>query len=180
MDRAAAVRLLALDCDGVLTDGSINLDDSGAEFKRFHVRDGFGLRLWREMGFHTAIITGRRGSAIEHRARELKISYVRQGADDKVASLAAIARELGLELNQTAFLADDWPDLRVMAACGYPMAVADAHERVREAAAYILTSPGGRGAVREAVEHLLGAQGLLGRALAMYDPGSSDQSTDGR
>jgi 3-deoxy-D-manno-octulosonate 8-phosphate phosphatase (KDO 8-P phosphatase) len=169
-ERGAAVRLLAMDADGVLTDGSINIDDLGHETKRFCVRDGFGLRIWREMGFHAAIITGRGGRAIECRARELQIPHLCRDASDKCAALAGVLGELGLRAEEAAFLGDDWPDLRVMAACGYPMAVGDAEEAVQRAAVYRTRRPGGHGAVRDAVEHLLEAKGLLERARAMYDP----------
>ncbi len=174
--RAAAVRLLVLDVDGVLTDGSIYLDAVGAESKRFHVRDGFGLQIWRELGFHTAIITGRNVPAVAHRARELKISHVHQGVSDKCAALDKVLASLGLTADEAAFLGDDWPDLRVMAACGYPMAVADAEEPVKQAAKFVTDRVGGNGAVRDAVEHLLAAKGLMDRALAMYDA----QTTEGR
>lgn len=174
--RAAAVRLLVLDVDGVLTDGSIYVDAAGAETKRFHVRDGFGLQVWREMGFQTAIITGRNVPAVAHRAKELKIAHVHQGAGDKCAVLDKVLKELGMTAGEAAFLGDDWPDLRVMAVCGYSMAVADAEERVKQAAKFVTGRPGGNGAVREAVEHLLAAKGLMNRALAMYDA----PTTEGR
>lgn len=167
---AAAVRLLVMDVDGVMTDGSIVYDDAGREIKTFNVRDGFGIRLWQQMGFACGIITGRGGGAVERRAQELGITLFRQGSRDKAADLREIAAEAGVDLDQTAFLGDDWPDLPAMRLCGYPMCPADAHPDIAALCAFRAASPGGRGAVREAVEHLLGAQRLLDRARARYDP----------
>jgi 3-deoxy-D-manno-octulosonate 8-phosphate phosphatase (KDO 8-P phosphatase) len=163
------VELLVLDVDGVMTDGSILLDDDGRETKRFHVRDGFGVKLWQRMGFRAAIITGRAGRALRHRATELGIVHVVQGVADKGAALDALLREAAVPPERAACLADDWPELPLMRRVGYPMAVADAHARIRAAAAFVTTQPGGRGAVREAIEHLLRARGLLEQALTLYD-----------
>lgn len=164
----ADVKLLALDVDGVLTDGSILIDDAGREIKRFNIRDGLGMRVWVKMGFHLAVITGRSGGAIQHRMAELGVGELIHGCADKRAALERLAARYGLTPAAVAFLGDDWPDLGVMSVVGYPMAVADADERVRAAAAFVTSRPGGRGAVREAVEHLLGAKGLLDQAAALY------------
>lgn len=169
MSRAAGVTLLVLDVDGVLTDGSIVYDDAGHEIKSFHVRDGVGIRSWQRLGFMAAILTGRGGGAVERRAEELGISLLRQGSSDKGAAFLEMCREAGVEPRDAAFVGDDWPDLAPMRACGYPIAVADAAEAVRSIAAFVTSTPGGRGAVREAVEHLLEARGLLTEARAMYD-----------
>jgi 3-deoxy-D-manno-octulosonate 8-phosphate phosphatase (KDO 8-P phosphatase) len=106
----------------------------------------------------------------------LKIAHVHQGVSDKCAALDKVLKKLGLRADEAAFLGDDWPDLRVMAACGYPMAVADAEERVKQGAAFVTSRPGGNGAVRDAVEHLVRAKGMMERALAMYDA----RTTEGR
>jgi 3-deoxy-D-manno-octulosonate 8-phosphate phosphatase (KDO 8-P phosphatase) len=164
----AEVKLLALDVDGVLTDGSILIDDRGVETKRFNIHDGLGMRIWAKMGFHLAVITGRSGGAIQHRMAELGVGELIHGCADKRAALNALTRRLGITPAAVAFIGDDWPDLAVMAAVGYPIAVADADQRVRAAAAFVTSRPGGRGAVREAVEHLLAAKGLLDRAAALY------------
>lgn len=169
MTAAATVRLLALDVDGVMTDGSIVYDDAGREIKSFHVRDGFGIKLWQAMGFSCAIITGRGGAAVERRAAELGIRWVRQGSGDKGRDLREIAAEAGVAMGETAFLGDDWPDLPALRACAYPICPADAHPAVRAVCAYRTPGIGGRGVVREAVEHLLEARGLLDEALARYD-----------
>jgi 3-deoxy-D-manno-octulosonate 8-phosphate phosphatase (KDO 8-P phosphatase) len=141
----------------------------GGESKRFSVRDGFGIVLWHKLGFRTAIITGRTSEAVDARARELRISHVVQGAADKSAALDQLCRAAEVEPEAVAYIGDDWPDLSIMRRVGFPMAVADADPHVRAAAAFVTHSPGGRGAVREAIDHLLAAKGLLSRALSMYD-----------
>ena len=169
IERAMKVRLLAMDVDGVMTDGSIVYDDAGRELKAFNVRDGFGIRLWQQMGFACAIVTGRGGGAVERRAQELGITLYKAGSKDKAADLRELAGLAGVALQETAFLGDDWPDLPALRVCGYPMCPRDAHPAVRDASVYFTKAPGGRGAVREAVEHLLDARGLLDDALARYD-----------
>lgn len=166
---ASQVTLLVMDADGVLTDGSILLDEEGREVKRFGVRDGFGIKLWQRMGFAAAIITSRSGRALEHRARELGIDLLIQGAADKSSALAELARRSGTDPERMAYLADDWPDLPALRRVGYPMAVADAEPAVRALAAFVTPRPGGRGAVRDAVEHLLASRGMLDRARGLYD-----------
>ncbi|MEZ6243801.1 MAG: HAD hydrolase family protein [Phycisphaerales bacterium] len=171
MGEAKNVRMLVLDVDGVMTDGSIVYDDDGRgrEIKAFSVRDGFGVRLWREAGFAAAIITTRGGEHVRRRAAELQIEHVYEGAHDKGEVVRRLATESGVSLGEMACLGDDWPDLAMMRLVGYPMAVADAEPLVRERASYITTRPGGRGAVRDAVEHLLEGRGLMGEARARYD-----------
>lgn len=162
------IQLICLDVDGVLTDGGIYLDDRGVETKRFHVRDGLGLNIWKKLGGELAIITGRSGLAVRHRADELGIEHVFQGSTDKVADFGRLLNDLGLTASQAAMIGDDLPDLPVLRLCGYPMAVADAAREVREEADYITTRPGGLGAVREAVEHLLKAQDRWDEALELF------------
>jgi 3-deoxy-D-manno-octulosonate 8-phosphate phosphatase (KDO 8-P phosphatase) len=166
----SSITLLALDVDGVLTDGSIYLDDNGHETKRFNIRDGFGLRLWRGLGFETAIITGRTGQALRHRMAELKIAHCIQGSANKSTSLDELCRKLGQTPETVAYIGDDWPDLCILRRVAYPIAVADADPLVREAAAFVTTRAGGHGAVREAIEHLIEKKGLMRRARALYDP----------
>ena len=163
--------MIVLDVDGVMTDGSIVIDDLGHETKCFHVRDGFGIKLWQRLGFHVAIITGRTGRAVVHRARELAITLVVQGAGDKWAELQRILARIELKPVQVACIGDDWPELGLMRKVGLPIAVADADERVRAAAAWTTKAPGGRGAVREAIERLIEAKGRMDQAAGMYDDG---------
>jgi len=162
------IRLLCLDVDGVMTDGGIRIDDHGIETKRFHVRDGTGLRMWMALGYHVAIITGRSGQAVRHRARELGISHLVQGSGDKREAFHNLLSTLGLAASQAAMLGDDLPDIPVMVLCGYPMAVADASEEVRELAAYVTERPGGNGAVREAIEHILRARDEWEEAMEVF------------
>lgn len=169
MHRPDAVELLILDVDGVLTDGSIYIDDLGHETKRFNVRDGFGIKLWQRLGFQCAIITGRTGQAVLHRANELRISHIIQGSKDKGQAAMDLAAKLGLSLDRAACLGDDWPDLAMMKRVGYPMCVADADSRVKHAAAYTTKAPGGHGAAREAIEHLLSCKGLMEQAHKLYN-----------
>ncbi len=165
---AAGIDLLCLDVDGVMTDGGINLDDGGVETKRFHVRDGTGIRIRTRLGYHLALITGRSGQALGHRAAELDIRHVIQASTDKARSLQELLDELSLTPSQAAILGDDLPDLPMMRKAGYAMAVADAVEEVQQAAAFVTTRAGGDGAVREAVEHLLRAKHRWGEAVELF------------
>lgn len=158
----AQIELIIFDIDGVLTDGTINLNDDGSETKKFNVRDGFGIRLWLNAGFKVAIITGRSGEALKHRVASLKIDpeLVIQGAGDKSASLDVILEQTGIDASKIAYLADDWPDLPALRRVGYPMAVHDAEPEVIDVAAYVTSRDGGRGAARDAIAHLLKSKGL--------------------
>jgi 3-deoxy-D-manno-octulosonate 8-phosphate phosphatase (KDO 8-P phosphatase) len=157
--RAAAVQLLLLDVDGVLTDGSIVYTDAGQELKRFHVRDGSGLKLWRAAGKRAAIVSGRSSAAVTRRAAELGVTPVLQGRDDKLAALAEVLAATGLRAEQVCAIGDDLPDVPVFRACGLAVAVADACPEARAAAQYVTAVPGGRGAVRDAIEWLLKLEG---------------------
>lgn len=158
----ASIELIIFDIDGVLTDGTINLNDDGSETKKFNVRDGFGIRLWLDAGFNVAIITGRSGEALKHRVKSLKIDpeLVIQGSADKSAALDVIIEKTQIEASKIAYLADDWPDLVALARVGYPMAVQDAEPEVIDAAVYVTARDGGRGAARDAIAHLLNAKGM--------------------
>ena len=153
------MELLLLDVDGVLTDGGVTLGPEGEEWKTFHIRDGLALRLWQRAGCRAGLVTGRTSHAVERRAAELGIAIVRQGVTDKAAAVAAITAECGLDAARAAFMGDDLPDLAAMAACGVALAPADACAEVRAAAAVVTALPGGRGAVREAIERLRAARG---------------------
>ncbi len=165
----ARITLLALDVDGVLTDGSIYLDDQGVETKRFHVRDGFGIKLWQKMGFEVAILTGRTGQAVQHRMRELGVKLVIQGALDKGQGLDFLLSEARREPSEVAYVGDDWPDLPVLRRVGYPMSVADGDPLAKALSRFVTSANGGHGAVREAIEHLLDRKALISRALGLYD-----------
>ncbi|MFO0850819.1 MAG: HAD hydrolase family protein [Gemmataceae bacterium] len=169
-NQVSRIELLLLDVDGVLTDGSIVYTDGGEELKRFHVRDGAGLKLWRLAGMRAAIVSGRASAAVSRRAAELGIEPVLQGRDDKSAALDEVLAVTGLTADRVAAIGDDLPDLPVLTRCGVAIAVADACEEVRAAADRVTITPGGHGAVREAVEWLLRLQGRWGPLTARYRP----------
>jgi 3-deoxy-D-manno-octulosonate 8-phosphate phosphatase (KDO 8-P phosphatase) len=158
-DRARKIRLLVLDVDGVLTDGSIIYTAAGEEIKIFHVRDGHGLRLVQQAGIEVALITGRQSPAVAHRARNLQISHLFQGIRDKLAVLRSLQAELGISPAETAVMGDDLVDLPILLPAGLAVAVADAPQEVKARVHLVTTAPGGRGAVRELCELLLQAQG---------------------
>lgn len=164
----ASIRLLVMDVDGVLTEGEIVYDSDGRELKRFSVRDGFGITLWHEAGHASAIITARGGPVVERRAAELGIEHHAHRVSDKGVALHDLAKTSGVPVEQMAYIGDDWKDLPAMALAGFPAAPADAESPVKEMAAWVGTRPGGRGAVRELVEHLLEARGELAGLLRGY------------
>ncbi len=159
LDRLRAIDWLLLDVDGVLTDGGIIYDDLGNEFKRFHVRDGSGIKIWNFVGKRTAIITGRNSRVVERRAAELGIAPVIQGASEKMVGLRRFLHETGAAPNQVCTICDDVPDLGLVMNCELAVAVADASPEVRQAAHHVTRARGGQGAVREAIEWILQAQG---------------------
>lgn len=166
--RAAGIELLLLDVDGVLTDGSVLYADDGTELKRFHVRDGSGLKLWRAAGKRAAIVSGRKSVAVDRRAAELGIAPVLQGCDDKLAGLATVLAHTGIAPERVCAIGDDLPDVPLFRACGLALSVADACAEARAAAHYVTAAPGGRGAVREAIEWLLRAAGRWDELTARY------------
>jgi len=165
---APSIDLLVLDVDGVLTDGSVTLTASGEEIKSFHVRDGSGMKYWQRVGKRIALITGRGSPAVLRRAEELGVDVVRLNSLDKLATYRAMLQEMGVEESRVAAMGDDLPDLPILRHCALPIAVADAVDEVRQAAAYVTRRPGGRGAVREAIEHILRPAGLWDEVLARY------------
>lgn len=165
-DRARRIRLLAMDVDGVLTDGAVIYGagrDLDLELKAFHVRDGLGISLARSADIKIAWLTGRRSDAVARRAKELRVDAVIQGAQDKGAALRELAKEHGLELDDIAFIGDDLNDLPALRIAGLTLAPADAVLAVRDIAHHVTEARGGRGAVREVIELLLRAQGKLGQ-----------------
>lgn len=168
IERCARIEMLVLDVDGVLTDGRIVYTDAGAELKAFHVRDGSGLKLWTTQGKKAGIITGRRSTIVERRAKELGVTAVIQGADDKKAALAQMLKSLGVTAETTCAIGDDIVDLPMLRAAGLAVAVADACPEAKEDADYVTQARGGRGAVREVVELILRAQGSWQTIVARY------------
>ena len=162
------IQLLLLDVDGVLTDGSIIYNDDGSENKSFNARDGLGLRLVMSAGIKVGIVTGRSSKALRHRCDNLGIGLLFDGVGDKAAMLDEIVAQTGIGPEHAAFVGDDLPDLPLMKRVGLSIAVADAHEIVRQKADWTTQAPGGHGAVREVCEALLTAQGLWDEIIARY------------
>lgn len=164
--RASAIELLLLDVDGVLTDGSVVYLDDGRELKRFHVRDGSGLKLWHAAGKRSAIVSGRRSPAVERRGVGDQPRSARPRRQDR--ALEEILAATGLKPEQVCAIGDDLPDVPVLRKCGLGVAVADACREARDAAHYVTAVPGGRGAVRDAIEWLLKLRGEWDGAVARY------------
>ena len=157
---AKGIRLLILDVDGVLTDGSIILDNNGNEYKAFHVRDGHGIKMIVHAGVKVAIITGRYSKVVERRARELGVTDVFQKCLHKKTAFAHLISRYRLSEAEVAYIGDDIIDAPIMASVGLPVAVADADEETKKFALMVTGSRGGRGAVREVTDFILKAKGL--------------------
>jgi 3-deoxy-D-manno-octulosonate 8-phosphate phosphatase (KDO 8-P phosphatase) len=153
--RCAPIELLVLDVDGVLTDGTIVIADTGVEMKHFHVRDGAAIALWHRAGKRSAIISGRRASCVDHRAAELRIAPVLQGVDQKASALRGLLSELSLDPHHVCFVGDDLADLGALRVAGLAACPSDAAAEVRELAHLVTAFPGGRGCVRAVVETIL-------------------------
>ncbi|HSE15865.1 MAG TPA: HAD hydrolase family protein [Pyrinomonadaceae bacterium] len=158
-ERAARIKLLLMDCDGVLTDGRIWLFENGEEQKGFHTRDGLGIDLLHRAGLRSGIISGRTSSAVTTRARTLGMSFVVQGHENKSQAFADVLAEAGVSNAEVAYIGDDLNDIPLMLQSGLGFAVADAALETRERAHYVTKAPGGFGAVREVIELILKSQG---------------------
>lgn len=172
--RAAEVRLLLLDVDGVLTDGRLYFGTDGEALKAFNVRDGHGIKMLREAGIEVAILSARRSPIVEKRARELGIEHVIQGAADKAQGFRVLAQTLGIPPARCGYIGDDWPDLAVLAAVGFAVTVADGAPEVRQRAHWTTKAAGGRGAVRELAEFILRAQGRYEQQLDRHKGEAAD------
>jgi 3-deoxy-D-manno-octulosonate 8-phosphate phosphatase (KDO 8-P phosphatase) len=168
LPRAAKVELLLLDVDGVMTDSTIVYGPEGYEMKAFSTRDGLGIRLLREAGVETGLITARTSDAVRRRAEDLGLRHVYQGRGKKIEAFQQIITAQNLRPDQVAYMGDDWLDLPVMLRVGLAAAVADAVAEVKAAAHYVARSPGGRGAVRELCELIIEAKGMREKLLAEY------------
>jgi len=162
------IELLVLDVDGVLTDGRITLTGEGDEIKSFHVRDGAGMKYWKRAGGKLALITGRGCPAVTRRAKELDVDVVRMHAKDKLPVLREILEDMGVGPEAVAVMGDDLTDIPLMRHCGFPVAVADAVEEVRQRASYVTEACGGCGAVRELIERILKGSGRWDAIMARY------------
>ena len=159
LSRAADVRLLILDVDGVLTDGRLYYGPDGSEYKAFHARDGSAMKGLMASGVRIAIITGRTSAAVERRAAELGVPHVFTGAEDKAAALAELAEQSGIDPAHMAHVGDDLADLALFTRTGLAFTVPDAHPAVLARADYVTTAVGGVGAVREICDLIRLAQG---------------------
>jgi 3-deoxy-D-manno-octulosonate 8-phosphate phosphatase (KDO 8-P phosphatase) len=145
----AGVRLVALDVDGVLTDGRFYLSDEGVETKAFSTRDGHGIRRLLAAGVEVAVISGRASRAVEHRMQELGVRHVFLGCADKVTAFEQLTASLGMEARECVYIGDDLPDLPLMRKVGFPVTVADAAVELRDFCPFTTHAAGGHGAVRE-------------------------------
>ncbi len=171
------IRALILDVDGVLTDGAVIYSASGDEIKSFHARDGSALKYWLAAGRLSAWLSGRKSAALTRRARELGVNLVISGVKEKLPALQKICAKLKIKPEACAYMGDDLPDLPAMKAVGLAIAVADAAFEVRDAAAAVTVSPGGRGAVREVIEMLMKAQGAWQAVVARYTSGEGGDAS---
>ena len=166
--RAQRIKLLLMDCDGVLTDGQLELLENGDEQKTFHARDGQGISLFHRAGWKTGIISGRTSSAVERRAQDLKMAFVRQYAKDKIEALEEILAAAKVAPEECAYVGDDVGDIPVMLRVGFAVAVADAVEETKQAAHFVTEQKGGHGAVREVTDLILKAQGHWEELMKRY------------
>ncbi|HEY9149865.1 MAG TPA: 3-deoxy-manno-octulosonate-8-phosphatase KdsC [Gammaproteobacteria bacterium] len=168
LEKAARIRLLIFDVDGVLTDGSLFLGDDGQEYKAFHSRDGHGIKMLLSHGMEVAIITGRTSEVVKHRMANLGVKRIYQGQHDKTVAFLELLAEMNLSADQVAYVGDDVVDLPVMRQVGLAIAVQDAHPLVKKHAHWQTPSGGGRGAGRDVCEMLLEAMGKLDEEMAKY------------
>ena len=166
LQRAARIKLIGFDVDGTLTDGRLHYGTDGHEAKSFHVQDGMGLTLLRHAGIEAALITARISPVVEQRGRELRLTHVHTGERGKLACLQRIAAQMGIGMDEVAFMGDDLPDLACLRACGLALAPADAHPWIVPVAHWVTPRSGGRGAARDACDLLLHAQGRIEAILA--------------
>ncbi|WP_075879123.1 KdsC family phosphatase [Vreelandella massiliensis] len=168
IDQLRRVRLLALDVDGVLTDGRLYFQADGIEIKAFHTQDGHGLKLLKRAGLQVALITGRDSPMVSQRAAALGISHVYQGCEDKLATLRSLCQRLSLDIEQVAYCGDDLPDLAAIKRAGVGITVPNAPDYMHKHADWVTERQGGHGAVREICDTLLDAQGHWGAVVDTY------------
>lgn len=166
--KAAQIKLIIFDVDGVLTDGSLFIGDDGEEYKAFHSRDGHGMKMLRATGVEIGIITGRTSNVVRHRMESLGIHHVYQGQLEKLPAFQQLTTKLGIDPQQVAYVGDDVVDLPILTRTGLAVAVADAHPLVKRHAHWITPCGGGRGAARDVCELIMEAQGTLDASLQHY------------
>ena len=168
LEKAANIKCLICDIDGVLTDGLIYIDNSNNESKAFNIQDGLGLKLLMAAGIEVAVITGSQNAVIEHRMKQLDIRHYFKGQINKQAAYEALKSRLNLSDDAFAYIGDDLPDLPIMKQVGLSVAVSNAVRPVKEIACWSTTLHGGRGAVREVCDFILNAQHTLDAALHKF------------
>ena len=166
--KLAQVRHLILDVDGVLTDGKLYFDNHGNELKTFHTLDGHGIKMLQKSGVAVAIITGRRSSVVEKRSHDLGVTRLIQGREDKYSAFQELFANESFDLENIAYVGDDYPDLQLMTRVGCPIAVPNAAPPVLERALWVTQKQGGEGAVREVCDRIMQAQGTYEAALKPY------------
>jgi len=166
--RAAQIKLLIFDVDGVLTDGRLIFGDDGQEYKAFHSRDGHGMKMLQNSGVAVGIITGRTSKVVEHRMANLGIQHVYQGKEEKLPAFEELINELGLKPEQVAYMGDDVVDLPIMLRVGLAVATKDAHSLVSKHAHWQAPHDGGQGAARDLCELIMEAQGTLDGEMQRY------------
>ena len=166
--KAAQIKLVVFDVDGVLTDGSLFVGDDGQEYKAFHSRDGLGMKMLRKSGVEIGIITARTSEVVKHRMENLDIQHVYQGRLEKLPALQELVAKLQLSFEQTAYVGDDVVDLPVMRQVGLAIAVQDAHPLAKQHAHWQTPHGGGRGAARDVCELIMEAQNTLDAQLQTF------------
>ena len=167
-NKAQKIRCLICDFDGVMTDGRILIDNQGNEFKAFNLQDGFGIKLLQAADIEVAIITGSRQTVIDHRIKQLNIKYLYRDTINKQKAYSDLKSTLGLQDEEIAYIGDDLPDLAIMQKVGLSIAVANAVKQIKENANWQTKRKGGQGAIREACDFILEAQGCLNEALQRF------------
>lgn len=162
------IKMLAMDVDGVLTDGRVIINSDGSESKAFSLLDGHGIKLWHRVGLSTAMISGRASGATTVRAEQLKIGFVRQGCIKKLPAFEELLAEAGVSEEEVVYVGDDLLDLPLVRRAGYGVAVANAVDELKEVADYVTKSSGGHGAVREVIEQILKATGRWDELMERY------------
>ena len=157
-EKIKRIKILALDVDGVLTDGRIIYDSLGHEIKFFDVQDGYGIILWHRLGLKTAILSARSAKPVDVRAGDLKIDKIYQNAFPKIDTYEKLLKDFDARDEEVCFVGDDLPDLAVLKRVGFAVAVANANTEIKSVADYVTQKPGGRGAVREVIELILKSQ----------------------
>ena len=170
MTNLADIQLLAMDVDGVLTDGTLVINADGSESKFFNSMDGHGIRMWQRAGLKVALISGRASEPTQRRAEQLQIEYVFQDCHNKLPVFDKLLEQLSLSPERVAYIGDDLTDLPVIRYAGFGVTVANAADEVKQYADYVTTRPGGNGAVREVIEYILKNTGKWQQLMTRYLP----------